>query len=543
VTSAPAGTSVPTGRQLSRRVAGMRRFPSPSPWYRLYLVVFFTFPALLVAIDADVEVADGRTAVVLDAVDRWLPLALASALVAVARVGTWGGLAIPERAEVAWIFSAPVSRAALLRPRVRRGLGLGAATGAMVGYLGGLLLLLELDPPVAAVMAATVGSGALYGALAAALLGWIQASTGRAQAVLRVSPALALLLVAAAVAIATWSSAATVVAWSGPWGWASRVVLAGVGGDGGASWSAAAALLAAGAVVGGGWTLASAHRMPMEELARRADAVTGVRAALFFFDVRQAAELRRSAQRSLQRAPSRWIRPPSRASLIVPWTDVRELVRAPGWVLTIGATTGLVSLAATSRAAGSMGEPLAVPIGLGVLGGAFAAMQLVAALRTETSYPFADRHLPWRAVRVAWMHLLVPTAALTLAVAGAWGAASVAGVGGDLVVPGLAFSLLAVPLLILTAALGATLPPASLDLLMQGEAGALAFWGRVFAGPQLTGVVVLAPPLLVLYSPEQQATADVMVTAVVWSVLVSSGLGYWFHRRLQDHRISRTVSR
>jgi len=272
--------------------------------------------------------------------------------------------------------------------------------------------------------------------------------------------------------------------------------------------------------------------MPMEELARRADAVTGVRAALFFFDVRQAAELRRNAQRSLRRAPSRWIRPPSRASLIVPWTDLRELLRAPGWVLTVGVTVGSVSLAATSRAVEAMEEPLVVPIGLGVLGAAFAAMQLVAALRTETSYPFADRHLPWRGVRVAWMHLLVPTAALTLTVMGVWLGAAVAGVSGDLVVPGLAFSLLAVPLLILTAALGAPLPPASIDLLMQGEAGVFAFWSRVFAGPQLTAVVVLAPPVLVLYSPEQQATADVMATGVVWSVIASLGLGYWFHRRL-----------
>jgi len=159
-------------------------------------------------------------------------------------------------------------------------------------------------------------------------------------------------------------------------------------------------------------------------------------------------------------------------------------------------------------------------------------MQLVAALRTETSYPFADRHLPWRGVRVAWMHLLVPTTALSSAVMGAWVGAAVVGVSSDLVVPGLAFSLLAVPLLIQTAALGATLPPASIDLLMQGEAGVFAFWGRVFAGPQLTAVVVLAPPVLVLYSPEQQATADVMATAVVWSVIASFGLGYWFHRRL-----------
>jgi len=533
VSPTASGTSVPTARQLSRRVAGMRRFPSPSPWYRLYLVVFFTFPALLVAIDADIEVAPGRDVEVLDAIGRWLPLVLGAALVAVARVGTWGGLAIPERAEVAWIFSAPVPRAALLRPRVRRGLTLGAATGAMLGYLGGLFFLLELDPPVVPVLVAAVGSGALYGSLAAALIGWIQASTGRAQAVLRVSPALALLLVAVGVAVATWPSAAAVVSWSGPWGWASRIVLAGVGGAERASWSVPAVLLATLAVIAAGWTLATAHRMPMEELARRADAVTGVRAALFFFDVRQAAELRRSAQRSLQRAPSRWIRPPRSASLIVPWTDLRELVRSPGWVLTIGATLGLVSLAATSRAVGSMTEPLVVPIGLGVLGGAFAAMQLVAALRTETSYPFADRHLPWRAVWVAWMHLLVPATALALAVAGAWGGASVAGVSGDLVVPGLAFSLLAVPLLILTAALGATLPPASIDLLMQGEAGALAFWSRVFAGPQLTGLVVLAPPMLVLYAPERQATADVMATAVVWSVIASVGLGSWFHRRLR----------
>ncbi len=532
MTPTAPGTSVPTGRQLSRRLAGMRRFPSPSPWYRLYLVVFFTFPALLVAIDADIEVAEGRTEVVLEAVGNWLPLVLAGALVAVARIGTWGGVAIPERAEVAWIFSAPVPRAALLRPRVARGLALGTATGAMVGYLGGLLLLLELDPPVAAVLAATVGSGALYGGLAAAVLGWIQASADRAQAVLRMSPALALLLVAVGAAVATWPSAATVLSWSGPWGWASRVVLAGVGDGAGAAWSAAAALLAVGALITAGWTLATAHRMPMEELARRADAVTGVRAALFFFDVRQAAELRRNAQRSLRRAPSRWIRPPSRASLIVPWTDLRELVRAPGWVLTIGVTVGSVSLAATSRAVTAMAEPLVIPIGLGVLGGAFAAMQLVAALRTETSYPFADRHLPWRGVRVAWMHLLVPTTALSLAVMGAWVGAAAVGVSGDLVVPGLAFSLLAVPLLILTAALGATLPPASIDLLMQGEAGVFAFWSRVFAGPQLTAVVVLAPPVLVLYSPEQQTTAEVMATAVVWSVIASLGLGYWFHRRL-----------
>ncbi|MEX2548721.1 MAG: DUF6297 family protein [Nitriliruptoraceae bacterium] len=523
---------MPTRKELYRRLSEMRRFPSPSPWYRLYLVVFLSSPALLVAIDADVEVAPGRSVVLLEAVGRWLPVVLAGGLLTVARVGTWAGLAIPERAEVAWIFSSPVSRSSLLRPRIRRGLGLGAAVGAVVGYLGGLLLLLEVDPPVASALSAAVGAGALYGLFAAALIGWIQASEARAQAVLRWSPALALVLVTVGVVVAIWPPVAGVVSWSGPWGWTSKVALAGVAG-GGPGWQTAAALTAVVAVAAAGWTLVTAHRMPVEELARRADAVSGVRAALFFLDVRQAAELRRSAQRTLRRAPSRWIRPPRRASLIIPWTDLRELVRAPGWVLTIGATIGIVSLAATSRAVQAVREPLAVLIGLGVVGSAIVTMQLVAALRTETSYPFADRHLPWRAARVAWMHLLVPTAVLTLAVIGAWAGARVAGTGVDVVVPGLAFSLLAVPLLILTAALGASLPPASVDLLMQGDAGVLAFWSRVFVGPQLTAAVVFAPPALVLYAPEPLATTDVMVTAVFWSMLVSLGLGYWFDRRLR----------
>jgi len=524
----------PSAGELRRWVAQRRRFATTSPWYRLYLVALVGLPALIVALNADPQVTPQRITEVLTAVGRWLPLVVAAALVGCARIGTWAGLVVPPRGEVVWVFSAPLSRAGLLRGRIVYGLSVGAAAGALVGYFGGLVLIADLDPTVVQLLGVAVVAGALLGVVGATAMWWAQSSGDRARWVLRFTPHVMAVLLIVGVGIAVWPPLGTVVAWSGPWGWASLLIVAGAGGEVGAV-AVAAGLLALAAGVAGWWTIVSAPALPVEELARRADAVSGVQAAMFFFDVRLAAELRRSAQRSLRSTTVRRVRPPTRSWLIVPWTDLRELLRSPGWAVTLATTGGVVFLVATNRATGELAEPLLAPITVGVIGAALAAMQLVAPLRTEASFPFAERHLPWSAARVGWMHLIAPTLLLVGSFTVAWGLAATAGLPVRLAGPGLAFSLLAAPLLVLTAALGATLPPPSTDLLMAGDAGAAAFGARLFAGPQLVAVAVLAPTWLILIDADRPTVTELLIGATIWTAIAGFGAVFWLRHQLASH--------
>lgn len=526
-TSVAGGPSV---RELRRWIAHRRRFRASSLWFRLYLVALVGLPALGVAVNTDPQVTAERAGAVVQTVERWLPVILAAGLVGCARIGTWAGLVVPAQGELAWVFSAPLSRTRLLRGRVAYGLWTSAAIGALVAYFGALLIVVEIDAPVVWLLAAAVMAGALLGVAGGAAVWWTQSSGQRAQQVLRLTPHVTAGLLVLAVGLWVWPALGQVLLWSGPWGWASVVVVAGATGEIGAA-PVAAGLLVVAAVACAAWVLVTAPGIPLEELARRAAAVSGIQAAMFFLDVRQAAELRRSAQRTLRIGAARRVRPPTRPGLIVPWTDLRELLRSPGWAGTLAATAGVVTLVAMSQAVNEVGEPLLAPVSVGVLGGAVVAMQLVAPLRTESSYPFADRCLPWSSARMTWLHLIAPTLLLTLAVAVAWGVAAILGVRATLAVQGLGLSLLAGPLLLLTAALGATLPPAAPGLLAMGDAGAMAFGARLFAGPQLAGIAVLAPTIVMLLAEDRPGTAELMTMAVLWSGVVGAGLALWLHKQ------------
>lgn len=115
----------------------------------------------------------------------------------------------------------------------------------------------------------------------------------------------------------------------------------------------------------------------------------------------------------------------------------------------------------------------------------------------------------------------------------AWGLAAAVGTPTGTAAYGLGFSLLAVPLLVLTAALGATLPPPSTDLLAMGDGGAMAFGTRLFAGPQLTALAVLAPTVLVLLTEDQLDAQELLTAAAIWTGVVGVGLTLWLRNQLQ----------
>jgi hypothetical protein len=130
VTRRDALTERPSAPQVRRWLRQTRRIPESSPWYRLYLAGFLSLPLLIVAVTAESPADPGRTADVLAATERWLPFVLALTLLGLARMATWAGLVVPERAEVAWVFTSPLSRTSLVRPRVGRAVAIGAGTGA-----------------------------------------------------------------------------------------------------------------------------------------------------------------------------------------------------------------------------------------------------------------------------------------------------------------------------------------------------------------------------------------------------------------------------
>lgn len=527
-----AVADAPSAPEVRRWLHRTRRIRDTSPWYRLYVVALLSLPLLIATVSAEAAGGAERTETLIDGAARWAPFVIALVLLGIARMATWAGLVVPERAEVAWVFSAPLARSALLRPRVVRSVVIGSASGAVMSYLAVLLLVLETDLLAAVVIAKALFAGSLLGAFGAGLVWWVQISEVRARTVLRWSLPATLLVLAVAAVAAAIPGVATAVAWSGPWGWATSMVLLDPGPTASA-WTIATGLMTFAGLGAAGWTISTAHRIPHQELARRAEAMSGIRAAMFFLDLRHAAELRRTAQRSLRSAAARRVRPPTRPSLIVPWNDLVDLLRSPGWAVTGLVTTALIWLASETDALRQAAHPPVILTAIGVVGAAVVAMQVLGPLRTERSYPFADRHLPWSSVRVAFLHLVAPLVLLLVAAAGAWGLAAVLGTSWAVVWPGLVASVLAVPVVIGTAALGATLPPPSINYLTAGETGAMILMSRLVMGPQLNAGLVFMPAALVLAFEDVTRPGPWLVAAAIWSALASSGIAWWLRRRIR----------
>lgn len=526
-------THVPAGPVL-RALAKRRRTRPADVLYRLYLVALFAMPSLQIAAHAPGVPADSPAALGLQqALASWGPVVAALAVLGVARFAAWAGLVVPEAGEVAWVLTAPVPRADLLRPRVTRALTVAVLAGALAGYAPAWFVVASVDVPAAPVLLAGLLGGAALGAVAAAVAWSVQASSWRARAVLVAAPWLLVALAGLGVLAVAVPDARTLLGWSGPWGWAVLPLVAAsaapdVSGAGVAIVLAFLSLVVAAAVVWSG-----AGVIPLAEYARRAAPFNGVRSALFIGDARFAALVRRQAVRQLVGLPRRSLPHPHRAALVVPWMDALGLVRSPRWAWTCLVTV----LAATFAGAAAPDTPVPgmVALAVSLVGGLVAATQAVDGLRSEHGALVGSRYLPWDPVTTLLLHLVAPVAALLLGVVLAAGVALVAGAAPAAVGPAAIGGVLAVPPLVAFAALGATAPDVDPELLLAGgEMGAQMALGQWLAVPQLAIGAIGAPGVALLALADAGIGGPVpWLVAALWSAAVTLTAVWWLRRRLR----------
>ena len=152
----------------------------------MYTVVLFAAFAGFLVFGAFRESAPGEreTMRLIDGLTRWSPPALFLACVAALRYATWQGPVLSSLPDVEWLLSAPLSRAELIRSRLRRGLAVATGVGAALGLAAFVLIEAELGVAAWPLFAATVGGLATLGLLAGAA-GWlVESSTERARMVL-----------------------------------------------------------------------------------------------------------------------------------------------------------------------------------------------------------------------------------------------------------------------------------------------------------------------------------------------------------------------
>ena len=531
--STAAVDAVPAGPVL-RALANRRRTRPADVLYRLYLLALFGVPSAQIAAHAPGVPADAAAAVGLQqGLASWGPVVAALVMLGVARFSAWAGLVVPEAGEVAWVLTAPVARAGLLRPRLRRTLSIAVLAGALAGYVPAWFVVTSVEVPVAPALLAGLLGGAALGAVCAGVAWTVQASAARARAVLRSAPWVLAVLAGLGVAAQATPGVRTVLAWSGPWGWAVLPLVDAAGAPGAGGEGTAALLAATALVVTAGVVLLRADAVPLAEFARRVAPFNGVRSALFVGDARFAALVRRQAVRQLVGLPRRSLPHPHRAGLVVPWMDALGLLRSPRWAWTCVATALLATYAGNAGVATPV--PGLVPLAVALLGGLVAATQAVDGLRSEHGALVGSRYLPWSPVRTMLLHLVAP--GLALVTGSALGAVAALLTGADARVVGFAAlgGMIAVPPLIAFAALGATAPDVDPGLLLSGgEAGATLALVQWLLVPQLALGAVGLPAMVVLARMDAGAGGPVpWLSAAAWSLAVT-GVGVrWLRRRLR----------
>jgi hypothetical protein len=154
-------------------------------------------------------------------VARWGPSLVLLALLGAGHWGTVQGPVVFSPADLAHLFGAPVSRAALVARPLRRAFVLGACAGVLVA--GVLVVGLTGDGrsvAVARVVGLVAGLG-LSGVLCVASA-FLVSIDSRAERALRVAtwPVVAVAGALVVCAFAGGDAGRTVALWSGPWGWA-----------------------------------------------------------------------------------------------------------------------------------------------------------------------------------------------------------------------------------------------------------------------------------------------------------------------------------
>ncbi len=483
----PDEAAVPAAR-VHRWLAAHRRVAEPDVLYRLYLVALVTVPLTYAAWQGP----DPGTSpdAMLPAVASWAPVGLALALVAAARYAAWAGVAVPERGAVAWLLTAPIERADLLGRPLRRAVLTWTGAGALAAHLLSLELVARTGRAPAELAVAAIGGGAASGAVAVSICWWIQADRRTARWTLRASPWLGALAVAAGAVAEVSTAARTGLLLSGPWGWAVAPVVTAAGRPVPAVGVARVALaVVALALVAR--TLARVDAVPTSELARRADPLSGVRAATYAGDLRFAAELRRRAHRDLVGPSRRRLPRPRHPRLAIPWLGATLLLRSPRWAIS-GAIAGVV-LATLVRAdvVARTPQPSALVAVAGAIACAIVVGQALDPLRVEETTGFAWRHLPPSPLASTLLHLVAPTVAavtgillalVTAVLAGASAASSAAAAAG---------AVLALVVLVPATAASITAPPPDPTALTGGPGTGLAIGRRALGWPLGLLVVVL----------------------------------------------------
>lgn len=347
------------------------------------------------------------------------------ALLTALRTARWRGPVLLDALTVDWLLPLPVRWGRLLRPKFRIAVAKGTVLGAVLGALGGTSMCTAGLGPFAPDLAAGAVAGGALGLLATGASGLVaMREGGRSTWWTLVLAGLAALFTVQAVF--GWNGLRsplleTVELWSGPWGWATRTLLAVTGGSsaaiGGSSLAGgtpAVVLLLACAVA---CTLAAGRLVPRlsgEFLRTRASTAKGVSEAIRTVDLRQARLAYRAG--SAGQVRTRWSPPPPRhPALLVPWRDVVALTGAPAralWGLAwwAGALTAVT-------AAGSARTTPALVVGLVVtmLCGYLAAAQWVEPARTDADDLRRSRLLPYTYPSLVLRHAVLPTAALVVA--------------------------------------------------------------------------------------------------------------------------------
>ncbi|UED85379.1 DUF6297 family protein [Streptomyces profundus] len=450
------------------------------------------------------------------------PALVALVLLGAAQLAVWRGPVRLSAPAVHWLLPHPVSRAALLLPRLRVGLLVTAVAATVLGGVVGLLVYaVGAGRPLPLVLAGA-GGGLAVGTLVTTTSVLVQRDHPWHQRE-RLRPLLALVALAAG-AYATLAAATghvgpgRIALWSGPWGWPVLPLAAAGGRVTTAEGIAGAAL----AVLASGAALLVAHRaaraVPARVLRQQAAVADGFLAALWSLDARQAHAALRPTLRSrrasgplatfLPRLPA-----PRARLLLLPWRDATGLLRAPR---RLGLGLGLWALTIVCTASG---QPLALVAAL--VTGYLAAAQLVEPARLESDDRRRAAQLPWPHGTLALWHAVLPAVLLWVTLPPALALCAASGLGD----PALALLPLCVPALLGASLVSAYrgIMPGSMMLGVETPAGnsgpvqALLWQGR---GPLLTLSALL---------PAQLADGPFALPAI-WAVAVGvAALGWARH--------------
>jgi hypothetical protein len=468
-------------------------------------------------------------------------------LVALARQATWRGPVVVSSADGDWMLPLPISRATMLRPRLRSSLLTSVILAALAGSTGALVLhgygfagvgRLWLATVVAAVLIDVMGQG--VGAL-------VERSPGLAALTLRWSPWLIAVAVAGfglGIAQANGTDLGgldTVVLWSGPWGWSSQLLVH--ASDGGAAgWPGALALLAVTSAAAVGYGYAAVPRIPASGLRRRAATASSVGAAMFLGEFRDAHLAVRETSRGPVRRRSQ--RLPTHRSLAVSWRDVTALSRSLSAVTWAVPFLGIVALGLHVAVAQHSGGRTLIPVTFAVLAGYVAALQLVEPARLDADDPRRTRWSPYPAAGLARRHAVVPTALLMVigvvaAVAGSpW-------LGARHTVLAVAAAVVLAPLLVAAALVSAYRGRVPLHLMFGGGDMGFGSTGPILLlvwylyGPilaLLTGQAALAP----LTTAWRHGTAPLapILNAILLAAIASAAILLWTGKRASNRQKS-----